>query len=130
MDVAALAYTVTTQASVEEAVERVQEATARHGFRVLGVHAVDTLLAEKGFPREPYRIIEVCSARHASQVLAADVGLGLFLPCKVNVYAQGGQTHISALRPTILTQYSSSSEAQSTAQEVDAVLRAIVDEAR
>jgi len=37
---------------------------------VLHIHDVQATLAAKGFETEPMKIVEVCSARYASQVLA------------------------------------------------------------
>ncbi|HEX9002452.1 MAG TPA: DUF302 domain-containing protein, partial [Blastocatellia bacterium] len=58
-------YTVTTNKSFEEAVEAIQRRAAENGFRVLHTHDVAATLAEKGFPREPLKIIEICNAKYA-----------------------------------------------------------------
>lgn len=125
-----LAYTVATGKSVEEAVAAVETATERNGFRVLATHDVGRILAEKGFERDPIVIVEVCNAKYASAVLAEDVAIGTLLPCKVNVYRDGGQTYLSALRPAVLSEFFPSPVVAQAAQEVENRIRAIVDEAR
>jgi uncharacterized protein (DUF302 family) len=61
--------TFTTDRSFDTAVAAIQKKAAEKGFRVLQTHDVAATLAEKGFPREPLKIIEVCNAKYASQVL-------------------------------------------------------------
>ena len=123
-------YRVETQKSFPEAVAAVEAKTAEKGFRVLHVHDVQATLAEKGFTREPLKIIEVCNAKFAHQVLTKDMKVSLFLPCKINVFTQGGKTHISALRPAAMPQFFPNSGIEATAKEVDGVITSIVDEAK
>lgn len=56
------AHTVTTAKPVDAAVRAVDQATAAHGFRVLHTHNIAATLAEKGFPREPLKQLEICNA--------------------------------------------------------------------
>ncbi len=86
------AYTTTTKKSFDEAVQAVQEEIAQAGMRVLYVHDVQQTLAEKGFEREPFKIVEFCSAQYANEFLNLDVAIGLCMPCNINVYAQNGRT--------------------------------------
>ena len=62
-------------------------------------------LAEKGFPREPLKIIEICNANYASQVLNKDVKISLMLPCPISVYVQSGKTEISTLLPSSIAEF-------------------------
>ena len=86
--------TVTTAKSFEDAVLAIETKVAEKGFRVLHTHDVAATLAEKGFPREPLRIIEICNAKYVSQVLEKDVRISLMLPCPISVYIEGGKTRI------------------------------------
>src|SRR5512137_2193450 len=123
-------YRVESKKSFSEAVAAVEAKTAEKGFRVLHVHDVQATLGEKGFQREPLKIIEVCNARFAHQVLSRDMKVSLFLPCKINVFTQGGKTHLSALRSAAMPQFFPSSGIEDVAQEVDRIITSIVDEAR
>jgi len=123
-------YTVTTEKDFPAAVEAVQEKCREKGFRILHVHDVQATLAEKGFTREPLNIIEICNARYAHQALAADVLVGLLMPCKINVYTLDGQTYISAILPGILSQMLPGAGLEELAREVEGIVRSIVDEAR
>lgn len=59
-------YTVTTEKPFEEAVLAIEKKAGEKGFRVLHTHDVAATLAEKGYPREPLKIIEICNAKYAS----------------------------------------------------------------
>jgi uncharacterized protein (DUF302 family) len=122
-----LDYTVSTDKSFAAAVESVIELTAAHGFRVQFVHDVQATLAEKGFAREPLTIVEMCNAKFASQVLAADPKIGLMLPCPIMVYVEDGQTLISTMRPTLIGGFFPEAGIEAVAAEVEVVLFAIID---
>jgi len=59
-------YTVTTNKPFADVVEAVEKKSVEAGFRVLHTHDVTATLAEKGFPREPLKIVGLI-ARTASQ---------------------------------------------------------------
>lgn len=100
-----LDYTVSTAKPYREAVDAVVDSAEAHGFRVQMVHDVAQTLAEKGFERDPVTIVEMCNAKHAHQVLAQDVKIGLMLPCPVMVYVEEGSVFISTMKPTLLSQF-------------------------
>jgi uncharacterized protein (DUF302 family) len=122
-----LDYTVVTPKSHAQAVEAVVDRTTAHGFRVQFVHDVQATLAEKGFAREPLTIVEMCNAKFASEVLAADPKIGLMLPCPIMVCVEGGQTLISTMRPTLIGGFFPEAGIADTAAEVEQVLFAIID---
>ena len=109
--------------------QAVVDRTAAHGFRVQFVHDVQETLAEKGFARDPLTIVEMCNAKFASQVLAADPKIGLMLPCPIMVYVEGGQTLISTMRPTLIGGFFPAAGIDEVAAEVEQILIAIIDEA-
>ncbi len=53
-----LAYVVRSAKPVDEVAAALEAKIAEKGFRVLGVHDVQAMLAEKGFERSPMRIVE------------------------------------------------------------------------
>lgn len=87
-------------------------------------------LAEKGFPREPLKIIEICNAKYASQVLDKDIRISLMLPCPISVYVQGGKTNISTMLPTAITEFFPGAGIDNLASEVEQVVLRIVEESR
>lgn len=126
----AFEQTMTTDKSFEEAVAAIEQKAAEKGFRVLHTHDVAATLAEKGFPRAPLKIIEICNAKYASQVLDKDVKISLMLPCPISVYVEGGQTHISTLLPTSIVQFFPYAGIEDLASEVESIVLRIIEEAR
>ena len=122
-------YTVETDKSYEDAIEAVQDALERRGFRVQFVHDVADTLAEKGFEREPITIIETCNAKYANAVLEADVAIALMLPCPVVVYKKDGMVYISTLRPSVIGSFYPDAGIEDIAGEVEDILTFVVDEA-
>lgn len=123
-------YTVESSKSFDEAVQAVETKTAEKGFRVLHTHDVTETLAEKGFVREPLKIVEVCNAKYANEVLKADVKIALMLPCPITVYAKDGKTRISTMLPSVLADFFPDAKIRETAEEVEKAVLAIVDEAK
>jgi uncharacterized protein (DUF302 family) len=123
-------YTVETSKPFDEAVKAIEEKSAAHGFRVLHTHDVAATLKEKGFPQGPLKIVEVCNARYASQVLEEDVRAALLLPCPISVYTAKGRTFISTLLPTSMAEFLPQPKIESVAREVESAVRKIVDEAK
>lgn len=123
-------YTVTTDKSFDDAVSAVEQLAAESGFRVLATHDVAATLASKGFQRDPYKIVEICQAGPAFRALGADPLVGLFMPCKVNVFTRDGKTVISAMRPIVLADFFPGKGLEDLANEVDTAVRGVVDKAR
>jgi uncharacterized protein (DUF302 family) len=124
-----LDYTVNTVKGFDQAVEAVTQETADAGFRVLFVHDVAATLAEKGFERERVSIVEVCNAKYASQVLAADAKIGLMLPCPIMVYAEKGEVFITTMRPSLIADFFPSAGIADVALAVEDALIGIIDKA-
>jgi len=122
-------YTTTTAKAFDEAVQSVQDEVAKNGMRVLYVHDVQKTLGEKGFQREPFKIIEFCNAKFASEFLDIDIKIGLCLPCKINVYRKDGQTFISGMRPIILSQFFPQANLGERPKEVDQIIQNIIHNA-
>ena len=123
-------HTVTSEKPFEEAVLAIERKSAEMGFRVLHTHDVAATLAEKGFPREPLKIIEICNAKYASQVLNKDVKISLMLPCPISVYVQGGKTEISTLLPSSIAEFFPRAGIEGLAAEVESVVLRIIEGAR
>ncbi len=123
-------YTVSSSKSFDAAVSAVEQKTAEKGFRVLHTHDVAGTLAEKGFAREPLKIVEVCNARYASEVLAKDISIALLLPCPIAVYTKSGKTFISTMKPSVLADFYPEADISGTAAQVEKAVLQIVDEAK
>ncbi len=120
-------FEVRTQKSFEEMVEAIEAHTQVNGFRVLHTHDVQATLAEKGFIREPLKIIEVCNAKYAYQALNIEATVSLLMPCRINVYIEGEQTLISTLRPSAFVHMFEKPELENFAADLDRALIKIIE---
>jgi uncharacterized protein (DUF302 family) len=123
-------HTVETKKSFAEAVQAVEREAAGHGFRVLHVHDVAADLAEKGFQREPLKIIEICNARFANEVLKKEIRAALMLPCPITVYQQEGKTFLSTLLPEVIASFYPEAGIESVAADVQKIVVEIVEKAK
>lgn len=120
-------YTISTSKSFDVTVQSVEVEIAKVGMRVLYVHDVQKDLAEKGFHREPVKIIEFCNAKYANEFLKADIKISLCMPCRINVYTKDGQTFISGMRPIVLPQFFPQANLGEQALEIDRIIQSIIN---
>ncbi len=123
-------YVVESSKPFDETVNVVEQKTAEKGFRVLHTHDVAATLAEKGFPREPMKIIEICNARYANEALNKDIRLAVMLPCPICVYTERGKTFINTFRPSAIPSFFPEAHVESLAADVDRIVLDIIDEAK
>lgn len=122
-------YTLDTPKGFDDAVASIATASQEKGFRVLHVHDVQATLAEKGFRRDPLKIVEICNAKYASEALQADVKIALMLPCPIVVYTEAGRTKISTMRPRVLSSFYPKAGVEKLAADVDDAVISIVQAA-
>lgn len=85
------------------AVDRVKEALKGEGFGVLSEIDVKAVLKEKrnvDFRR--YVILGACNPQLAERAFAADLDVGLLLPCNVVVYEDDGGSRVEVADPIAL----------------------------
>lgn len=123
-------YTVHSSKSFDAAVSAIEQKTAEKGFRVLHTHDVAGTLAEKGFTREPLKIVEICNARYANEALNKDVSVALMLPCPIAVYRKDDKTFISTMKPSALAEFYPEAGIEAIAAQVEKTVLQIVDEAK
>ena len=125
-------YVVTSTKTVAQAASDLEEAVKRHGFGVLHVYDLKQTLEAKGAPIDnECRIFEVCNPQKARTVLNEDMSMNMALPCRVSVYEQDGTTRIGMLSPkAMLSMLSDSAELAAVAKDVEAKIKAMIDEAQ
>jgi uncharacterized protein (DUF302 family)/RNA polymerase-binding transcription factor DksA len=124
-------YIVRTEKSVGDASRDLEAAVRKHSFGVLNVLDLKDTLTKKGFPLRPQcKIFEICNPEQATRVLQRDMRLNMALPCRVSVFEDEGATKIGMILPAgMLRALSHDRELGEVAQAVEAVLKAIIDEA-
>jgi uncharacterized protein (DUF302 family) len=123
-------YERETTGSIDEVTKRVEEATQQHNFGVMGTHDLKERMAAKGVEFGPEcRVVEVCNPRQAKAVLESNMAISTAMPCRISIYEQGGKVKVSMLRPAALLNMFGSSELESAANEVEATMTRIIDDA-
>jgi len=95
-------YTKQVPLSFREAKEKTTAALAQEGFGILTEIDVKAALKKKlGVEYGEYVILGACNPPFAYQALQAEKEIGLFMPCNVIIYEDGGKTFVSAILPTV-----------------------------
>ena len=121
---------VRSKNSIGEVRQKFEDASAGRKFGVQAIHNVTATLAGKGlaFDRRLY-IYEVCNPGYAKKVLDADIRIATALPCRVSVYADGGDVVLETLKPTMLLTMFNAPSLSGVAQEVETAIAEIMQEA-
>ncbi len=123
-------YTLDSAKTIEEALESVEARLKDNGFGVLWHLDIPKTLQNKGVDfKQPYHVLEVCNPVEAKLVLEQNALVGYFLPCKVVVYEDQGQTKIGLTKPTALIELVQDKELETTAQKIEETLIKALKEA-
>ncbi len=123
-------YTKESNNSFFKTVEKIKDIIPQKGFKVLAIHDIKSTLNSKNFEMENYVIIELCNAKSAHEILSISKEVGLFLPCKINVYENNSKIIVSALLPDAIKNIFKMTTDLPLAlfEEVTNTLKSIVDE--
>jgi uncharacterized protein (DUF302 family) len=88
---------ISTQ-SIEKIAQKVSTECENHKFTLLQTYTYHEILENKGFPikRKVY-IYEICQAKTASLMLTDYPQFSIFMPCKLAIYENNGETVISTM---------------------------------
>jgi uncharacterized protein (DUF302 family) len=94
-------FSRTISATQGEAIDRVTNALARHGFGVLTtIDVAATMKAKLGAEMRPYTILGACNPHFAWRALQEEDKVGTMLPCNVIVsQTTPGRVEIAAVDP-------------------------------
>ena len=114
--------------SYADAVTKVKEELKKEGFGVLTeIDVKQTLKTKLNVDFDDYIILGACNPPLAYQALTAERDIGVFLPCNVIVYVQGGKTFISAVLPTVQLGKVGNPKLLPIAEQVESKLKKVVD---
>ena len=119
-----------SEKSVTEAAAALQAAVQANHFGVMQVHNLTETMAKKGveFAHECL-IFEVCQPQQAKKVLDENMSISTALPCRISIYEEAGKTILATLKPTTLLAMFNTPQLAAVAQEVEATLVKIMQEA-
>ncbi len=91
-------YAISSKLSIEKVVEKVPAACEQNKFALLHTYVYHDIVAGKGFPidRKVY-IYEICQAKTAAEMLTGFPHFSIFMPCKLSVYENNGETVIATM---------------------------------
>ena len=123
-------FEVATTKSMEEIEKGLEESAARHQFGIITVHNLKETMAKKGvdFAGE-CMIYEVCNPHQAKKVLEENGAVSTALPCRISVYKSGGEYRIATMLPSAMMQMFNSPKLAPIADEVEAVIKAMMQDA-
>jgi uncharacterized protein (DUF302 family) len=121
-------YRLESDKPFDTVVANIEKQVPENKFRVLAVHDVQETLAEKGFTREPLKIIEVCNSGFANTALSKSINVALFMPCKFTVYPENGKTVVNLARPSMIAQMMPDAGLEELAGQVEKQLIKIMEE--
>jgi len=122
--------TRSTDKTVSDTAAALEAAVLAHHFGVMQVHNLKETMMKKGveFARECL-IFEVCQPQQAKKVLDENMSVSTALPCRISIYEEGGQTILATLKPTTLLAMFNTPQLAGVAQEVEATIIAIMEDA-
>ncbi|WP_369827127.1 DUF302 domain-containing protein [Cohnella sp. CIP 111063] len=81
------------------------------------------------FERE-YHILEVCNPEEAKRVLTESPYVGYFLPCKIVIYEDNGNTLIGLPKPTVLMELLGNEKLKAIAVDIENRLIKCIDQSK
>ena len=122
--------TLPTDKTVRETAAALQTAVDANHFGVMHIHDLKESMWKKGvdFDHECL-IFEVCQPRQAKKVLDENMSVSTALPCRISIYEEAGKTILATLKPTTLLAIFNTPQLAAVAQEVEATLVKIMQEA-
>lgn len=120
------AYRIELDVPYEEAIERTTAALKEQGFGVLTeIDVKETLRKKLDVDFRKYVILGACNPPLAERALAAELEVGILLPCNVVVYeTEPGKSAVSAMAPlSALGLVGSNEGLRSVAEQADQKLK-------
>lgn len=123
-------FEVTTNKSLDQLDADLQAAAARHQFGILSVHDLQATMRKKGVEfANAVLVYEVCNPHQAKRVLEVNGAASTMLPCRISVYQSKDGYHVATILPTELMKLFDSPELEPVAQDVEATIKAMIQEA-
>ena len=124
------AYSVKTDLTFGQAIEKVTEELKKGGFGVLTeIDVKDTLKKKLDLEFRRYRILGACNPQLASKALQGELEIGLLLPCNVIVYENDDHTAtVSFLSPKAQFSVVGRGDMGPLADEAEGIIKKIAEQ--
>ncbi len=96
-------HKISSKLQIEKVIEEVPKACEEKKFALLQTYVYHEIVESKGFPidRKVY-IYEICQAKTAAAMLTDFPHFSIFMPCKLAIYEDKGETIISTMNMEIM----------------------------
>jgi uncharacterized protein (DUF302 family) len=96
-------HKISSKQSIEKVIEKVPSACEGNKFALLKTYVYHDIVESKGFPidRKVF-IYEICQAKSAAAMLTDFPHFAIFMPCKLAIYEDNGETVISTMNMEIM----------------------------
>jgi len=122
-------YEALSKKSLEEIDAGLQASAAKHSFGIITVHDLQATMAKKGVEfGKRVMVYEVCNPHQAKKVLEANGAVSTALPCRISVYETAAGFKLATILPKELMKMFNSPELEPVAEEVERVVKAMIDE--
>ena len=125
-----LLYVIETTTSVDAMEERLRAAAKNHQFGILNVTDLSAKIRSSDLEFTPEcKVFDICNPHRAKVVLDNMMAISTALPCRISVYEEGGVTKVATLLPSKVLGMFGADGLDAVAEEVEADLIAIINEA-
>lgn len=96
-------YKITSKLPIDQVIEKVPSACEEKKFALLKTYVYHDIVESKGFPIDrKVWIYEICQAKTAASMLTDFPHFSIFMPCKLAIYEDNGETIISTMNMEIM----------------------------
>lgn len=122
-------FSITLPSPLAEAEQKVRDALQQEKFGVISEIDIAAKLKEKlGVDHPPHKILGACNPHLAYDALKDNPDAALALPCNVVLREENGQTHVSALKPSVALEPFKGLKVQETACKAEEALKRVFDD--
>ena len=123
-------YQLKTRKKILDVARDLEAAAQRHKFGIMGVIDLRAKMQEKGVAYDrDCLIVEVCNPQQAKKVLENHPEISTVLPCRISLYAEGGEVVVATIKPTAMMEMFRAAGLDETARDVERTLTVIMEEA-
>ena len=88
---------------VEETCQRLQTSIEANGWRCPAIRDMNAAIAKEGLSlASPVRIIELCQAGYAKDVLETNPEVSTLMPCAFGIYEKNGKVYVTGLNTGLM----------------------------
>jgi len=122
-------FSTQVEGNIEDVFEKLQQDLKTEKFGVVTEIDMDKTLNEKlGVELMPYKIIGICSPKHAYKAIQAEENIGVFLPCKMILkQIDKDIVEVVAVNPAVMMGMLQNSDLTEVGNEVGETIQRVIN---